>query len=128
MRSLEINKQTIYYALYIGDVPVLDADGNETGQTKAGYGKPIKFRIRVSGSKGDSENNAFGKSLDYDRTMNTTDHTFPIDEFSVLFIDTMPVIKEDGTTDTAHDYTVQKVAKDLNEWLFAVKKRVIQSA
>ena len=124
MRSLERNKITIYYALYDANIPVLDDQGNDTGQTKQGYGNPVKFKIRVSANKGEASSNAFGVSLDYDRTMNTTDKTFPIDEFSVLWIDTLPTIKEDGSTDTKSDYTVKKVAKDLNEWSYAIKKVV----
>ncbi len=122
MRSMERNKQNIYYALYQDQVPILDEDGNETGDYKTGYSNPLPFRIRVSPNKGESENNAFGKSLDYDRVMYTSDHSFPIDEFSILWVDTMPEIKEDGSTDTPHDYTVKRQAKDLNEWLFAIKK------
>jgi hypothetical protein len=122
MRSLERNKQTIYYALYDAHIPVLDEFGNDTGQTVAGYHNPVKFKIRVSPNKGESENTGFGKSLDYDRVMNTADKNFPLDEYSICWIDTMPEIAEDGSTLTAHDYTVKKVAKDLNEWQYAIKK------
>lgn len=124
MRSLERNKVDIYYALYQELSPVLDEQGNDTGQTTPRYGKPVKFKIRVSASKGDTENNAFGKSLDYDRVMNTTDRSFPIDEYSILWVDTLPLLNEDGTTNTPHDYEVKRSAKDLNEWQFAIKKKV----
>lgn len=124
MRSLKINQIKIYYALYQEKKPIFDSEGYETGDYESGYSNPITFTIRVSPNKGESENNAFGKSLDYDRVMYTSDKSFQIDEFSVLWIDTMPVINEDGSTYTTHDYTVKKVAKDLNEWLFAIKKVV----
>ena len=130
MRSLERNKITIYYALYNDKIPIKDEFGNETGQYTNGYEKPLKFKIRVSANKGESEDNAFGKSLDYDRVMNTTDHKFPADEYSILWIDRKPQLDSNGEYPvdsggnliTNHDYTVKKVAKDLNEWMYAIKK------
>jgi hypothetical protein len=122
MRSMERNKQTIHYSLYQDKIPILDDEGNESGEYKTAYSNPVEFRIRVSPNKGDSSEEVFGKSLDYDRVMNTADKRFSIDEFSILWIDTVPEIKEDGSTDTQHDFTVVRVAKDLNEWLFAIKK------
>ena len=122
MRSMERNKTTIYYALYQGKQPVLDDDGYETGEYINGYSDPIKFNIRVSPNKGNSENEVFGKNLDYDRAMSTSDKRFPIDEFSILWVDKVPVIEDDGTTNTPHDFTVVRVAKDLNEWVYAIKK------
>lgn len=124
MRSMERNKVDIWYALYQDKVPILDDEGNETGEYQTGYSNPVKFRIRVSPNKGSAGDEVFGKSLEYDRVMNTADHSFPIDEYSILWIDIIPEIKEDGTTDTPNDFTVVRVAKDLNEWLFAIKKRV----
>ena len=122
MRSMERNKQDIWYALYQSKIPILDEENNETGEYQTGYSNPVKFRIRVSPNKGDSSDEVFGKSLDYDCVMNTTDRNFPIDEYSILWINTVPNIKEDGSTDTPHDFTVVRVAKDINEWMFAIKK------
>lgn len=124
MRSMSRNKKLIYYALYQDKVPVLDNEGFETGEYETEYSNPIPFRIRVSPNKGESNEQAFGKSLDYDRVMSTSNRTSQIDEYSILWVDKMPEIKEDGSTDTPHNYTVVRVAKDLNEWLFAIKKVV----
>ena len=46
----------------------------------------------------------------------------PIDEYSVLWIDKLPQLNEDGTTDTPHDYIVQRVARGLNSISIAVRK------
>ncbi len=124
MRSMERNKINIYYALYQGKTPILDDEGNETGDSEVSYGNPVKFRIRVSPNKGESSEQAFGKSLDYDRVMYTADKKFSIDEFSILWIDKIPEIKEDGSTDTPYDFTVVRAAKDLNEFSYAIKKVV----
>lgn len=130
MRSLEINKQAIYYSLYGGKSPVLDDEGNETGEYVTTYSNPIKFKIRVSPCKGRADEEVFGTVLDYDRTMSTTDKKFPIDEHSRLWLDSIPELNTDGTLKldangqplTPHDYKVVGVSKDLNEWMFAVKK------
>ena len=122
MRSLERNKVPIYYALYGVKIPQLDAYGNDTGEFTIGYTNPLKFKIRVSANKGEASTNAFGLSIDYDRVMNTTDKNFPITETSVLWIGVVPVLKEDGSTDTKHDYIVKKCAPDINEFSFAIKK------
>jgi hypothetical protein len=130
MRSQEINKQTIYYSLYGSKSPVLDDNGDETGEYAISYSNPLKFKIRVSPCKGEATDQVFGKSLDYDRAMNTTDKAFLIDEYSCLWIDSIPQLNTDGTlklgTDdkplTPHNYKVVGVSKDLNEWMFAVKK------
>lgn len=124
MRSMERNKQSIFYALYNDKTPILDDDGNETGDYTSGYSNPVPYKIRVSPNKGENSEQAFGKLLDYDRVLSTSDHGFPIDEFSVLWIDKAPDFKEDGSTDTPHDFKVIRVSKDLNEWLFALKKVV----
>lgn len=123
MRSLERNKINLYYALYSDKIPVLDEFGNDTGQTTTGYQNPVKTRQRVSPNKGNSTEEAFGLAADYDRVIITTD-TLPLTETSVLWIDTLPVIKEDGSTDTPHDYKVTKVAPDLNVKQYAIKKVV----
>jgi hypothetical protein len=126
MRSLERNKQTIYYALYDDKIPVLDEYGNDTGQTQPGYHNPVKLRARVSPNKGEANTEAFGLTADYDRVISTTD-TLPLTETSILWVDTIPLLENDGSTKTPHDYAVKKVAPDLNNHQYAIKK-VVQGA
>lgn len=123
MRSLERNKQVVWYALYSGMAPVLDEWGNDTGQVAPSYSNPVKFKARVSPNKGSSSEEAFGIMTDYDRAIVTTDN-LPITETSILWIGIMPIIETDGSTLTAHDYKVVKVAPDLNVKQYAVKKVV----
>ena len=123
MRSLERNKIPFYYALYDAKIPVLDDLGNDTGQTTTGYGNPVKTHQRVSPNKGEANTEAFGLTADYDRVIITTD-TLPLEETSVLWIEVVPVIKEDGSTDTPHDFKVVKPAPDLNVKQYAIKKVV----
>ena len=47
---------------------------------------------------------------------------FPITVSSIFWIDTLPEIAEDGTTQTPHDYIVKHVAPSLNSVSIAVSK------
>lgn len=128
MRSLEINKIPLWYALYNGKQPILDSDGNETGEYTSGYAPPVKIRIRVSPNKGESTSQFFGALLDYDSTMITTD-TLPLNEYSILWIGADPVLESgeypvdsEGNQITGHTHAVVRVAKDINVVQYAIKK------
>jgi hypothetical protein len=47
---------------------------------------------------------------------------FPIAASSIFWIDTLPKIAEDGSTDTPHDYIVKQIATSLNSVSIAVSK------
>lgn len=123
MRSLERNKTTFWYALFSDKIAVKDEYGNDTGQTTTSYQNPVKTRQRVSPNKGEANTEAFGLTADYDRVIITTD-TLPLTETSVLWINTMPTLNEDGSTATPHDFEVRKAAPDLNVKQYAIKKVV----
>lgn len=124
MRSLERNKIVLWYALYVDKIPVLDEYGQDTGEYTSGFENPVKTKQRVSPNKGNSSEEVFGIITDYDRVISTTDN-LPIVEKSRIWIDILPVIKSDGSTDTPYQYEVTKVAKDINQHQFAIKKRTI---
>jgi len=121
MRSLERNKITLYYALYSNKIPVLDEYGQDTGECTSGYLNPVKTRQRVSPNKGEANTEAFGIMTDYDRVIITTDK-LPLTEQSIVWIETVPTIKEDGSTDTPHDYKVVKPGEDINVGQYAIKR------
>lgn len=137
MRDLKRNQNKIYYTLYQESVPVYEVDENgdiiyveidgvkvpvETGETTSGYTEVREFDVNVSASKGETENNVFGKSLDYDKVLLTHDTMCEIDEFSRLWIDTKPIIGVGGEANSEPEYTVKRVAKSLNHIMYAVKK------
>jgi hypothetical protein len=115
VRELERNKRTIYYALFDKNEPILDEDGNDTGEARPTYFAPVELKINVSPALGESATRQFGEVLDYDRTLVTCDMDLPINEESVFWID------ETDTT-KPFDYVVKQVAKSLNSTLIAVKK------
>lgn len=123
MRSLRRNKKPVYYATYNNKIPIMDENGFDTGESYAGYSKPAVFYANVSAAKGTSQEEVFGKSLDYSRTIITCDMTLPIDEFSRIWIESKPTLNEDGTADgDSADYSVVAVAKSLNSVAYALKK------
>lgn len=120
MKCMERNKLSFYYSLYEGKEPIIDEYGNNTGEYTITYGKPIKARANISSAKGEMQTRQFGENEAYDKVLVLEDSE--IDEYAVLWVDTLPEIKEDGTTDTPHDYIVTKVAKSLNSVSIAIRK------
>lgn len=121
MKGLRRNKQTFYYRLYSESVPVIDSDGFETGEKTVGYTDPVEMKANISPAAGEASVQLFGSYADYDKIISTCEMDCPIDEHSVLFVDTMPDIEE-GKLKNAHDYIVKKVAKSLNSISIAIQK------
>ena len=122
MRILRKNCVRIFYATYIGKDPVLDDDGYQTGEYDIVYANPVECKANVSSARGEAITRQFGEDESYDRVIVMDDPAVPITTSSVLWIDTVPTIKEDGTTDTPYDYIVKRVAPSLNSVSIAVSK------
>ena len=122
MRGMVRNKSKFYYASYIGDTEVKDDFGHSTGEYNLVYENPIKMFGNVSAAQGEMQNRQFGESESYDKVIVLDDRNTPIDEYSILWVDTLPHLNEDGSTDTPHDYIVRKVARSLNGASIAISK------
>lgn len=122
MRTLTRNKSRIFYANYHDKTPIRDEYGNLTGEYCLSYDKPVLIMANVSAARGESTTRQFGEDVSYDRIIVLDDPAFPIAETSILWIDTLPEITEDGTTKTPHDYIVKQVAPSLNSISIAVSK------
>ena len=121
MRCMARNKTAFYYALYEGQTEIIDEYGNATGQYSVTYGDPTKARGNVSAAQGEMQTRQFGDSESYDKVIVLDDVNTPIDEYSILWVDTPPII-DGGSTDTPHDYVVKKVARSLNSVSIAISK------
>lgn len=121
MRTLERNKVTFYYALFVRKTPHLDDYGNATSEFDVVYGDPILAKANISAARGETASRLFGESEDYDRVIILDDPRHAIDEYSILWVDTLPVLV-DGATETPHDYIVKKVARSLNSVSIAIRK------
>lgn len=124
MRQLKRNQREFWYALYLGKQEAVDEEGNYTGELEIKYSQPQKVRANISSSKGTADQEVFGISLDYTKSISTTDTSLEIDENSRVWIETEPVLKEDGLADgDSADYSVVQVAKGLYSTMYAIKTR-----
>lgn len=120
MRTMLINQRTFYYALYNGKQPIVDGEGYETGELKVSYKPPVAMRANISPNTGRTEIMEFGNLDRYDAVIVTDDMSCPIDEETVLFIDSEPTFDELGLP--LYNYTVRRVAKSINMIAIAVSK------
>ena len=126
MRCLARNKRAFFYAQHEGQDEIKDVYGNATGQYKVLYGKPVQILGNVSAAQGEIQSRQFGESETYDKVIVLDDIGVPIDEYSILWVDSQPKLTEDGSTETPHDYVVKKVAKSLNSVLIAISKVTVR--
>ena len=130
MKMLERNKSTFFYALYKDKVPRKDEYGNLTGEYDIVRDDPQEFSANISAAKGEISTMLFGESESYDKTIVLGVDAPPIDEYTVLWVDSAPqvdetgalVIDDDGNAVTPYDYIVKKVAKSLNSVSIAISK------
>ena len=125
----ERNKQVIYFANNIGDTPITDEDGYYTLENAQGYENPRKLRINVSEAKSRMDRLAsvtyidpYGIELGYNKVLATSDMNIGINDGAIFWVDRMPELKEDGSTDTPFDYECVQIKKSLNNILIAIKK------
>ena len=122
MRNLKKNTRRLWYSNYSGDVPILDENGDETGDYDSGYSTPVSFYASLSASKGNAYADVFGTNLDYSRTLSTVEN-LPIKEESLVW-SSEPVVNADGTVnEESADYTVAGIADGLNGLVVALKAR-----
>ena len=130
MKCMQRNKSSFFYALYEGKEEIEDDYGNATGEYVVKYGNPTHYSANISAAKGETSTRQFGESEDYDKIIVFDNEAPPIDEYSVLWVDTKPSLNEDGSlkkdangnTVTPYDYIVKKVAKSLNVVSIAISK------
>ena len=138
MRSLKKNQQNLWYSTYAdqiteyyrdsdGNIIYDEIDGEQIPRIKcerAGYSNPVTFYANISAGKGTSQEEVFGVSLDYTKTVSTTDMDLPISETSLIWFETEPTYNADGAVNEASaDYSVVGIAKSLNNVVYALKKR-----
>lgn len=130
MRCLLRNMRDFHFALYKGKNEIEDDYGNKTGEYEIVYSDLIKCKGNISAAQGEVQSRQFGDSESYDKVIVLDDVDIPIDEYSILWVDTTPlidmtgalVLNEDGEVITPHDYIVKKVARSLNGVSIAISK------
>lgn len=134
MRCLTRNKTIFSYSLYAGQTEIMDEYGNATGQYEVSYTPPKQMRGNVSAAQGEIQSRQFGDSETYDKVIVLDNPSTPIDEYSILWVDTVPELTEDGhlalnekgEVKTPHDYIVKKVARSLNGVSIAISKVAVR--
>lgn len=121
MRCLNRNKQTFYYYLYKDKIPVLDEDGNKTGEYILTYDRPVECRANISAGSGDAQIELFGTEITYNKVIVIDDPKCPIDVSTLICIDVKPKFYSANTT-PVHDYIVKAVARSLNSVSIAISK------
>lgn len=113
MRTRQRIARTFYYRLYTGEVEIVDDYNNPTGQYTKTYADPVAFKANISPPSGEDVIEIFGALERYDRVIQTCDMACPVNEKSVLYIDTVPTQGADGVW-SAHDYIVSRVSPSVN--------------
>lgn len=119
MRTMLRNKQSFYYAKYLGKKH-LEEEGYDTGESIKVYSEAIKMQGNISPATGSSQVEQFGNNLSYDKVIVLDNYAnCDIDENSVLCVEVEPsYIGEE----LVYDYVVTKVAKSLNSISIAISK------
>lgn len=114
MRSVQRNKQRIYYSLLIGSEEVTDEYGNVTGEFKLLYSTPQPLKINIGTPKGTIELERFGLNDDYTRVLATTDMDCPIAVDTILWVGV--------DTTEPYNFVVKKILPSLNQLLIAIQE------
>lgn len=143
MRMLKKNKQKLHYSLFIEERPeyaldefgnkiieYVDEEGNEyyreTGETERVYSLPVEFLGNISMSGGEAEAMEFGlNTADYEAVLIVNKGLLPIDESSLIWFESEPVINDNGLVDyVTADYSIIKISPSLNVDKYVLKKTI----
>lgn len=143
MRMLKKNKQKLHYSLFIEERPeyaldefgnkiieYVDEEGNEyyreTGETERVYSLPVEFLGNISMSGGEAEATEFGlNTADYEAVLIVEKGLLPIDESSLIWFESEPVINDNGLVDyVTADYSIIKISPSLNVDKYVLKKTI----
>lgn len=121
MRRLLRNKRSFWYANYKATEDTTDEFGNIIGN-RVVYTNPQKLSANISAARGNGEDDMFGVTENYSKTINPWPAGHPVDATSILWVNITPTINSDGSTDTPWDYKVVEVAESVNNTAVAIRK------
>ena len=107
---------------YITNTELYDEHGQLTGEYTVVRSNPILAHGNISPAQGEAESRQFGESKRYDKVIVLNDINTPIDEYSVFWVDTLPLLNDEGKTITPHDYVAVSKAVSLNSVSIAIRK------
>lgn len=115
MRLLRRNTSEFTYRPYTGETETMVDGTIHTGEYKAGYGTPVKYRGNISTPSGYATDNLFGKDTRYTHVLLMNNPQTAIDEYGL--------IEWRGET-----YEVNAVRKSLNVLAAALRKKTRNNA
>lgn len=118
MRTLNRNKQPLYYALYKGKTEYVDEYGNKTGEYIPQYETPVKVYMNISPARGNIALEQFGINTQYTHILVTDIMDCPISKDTVLWIGKTP----DNERTIPHNFVVKEIAKSLNSISYAISE------
>lgn len=119
MRTLDRNKRKFYYCLHQTKEKIYDDDHNFTGEYSPEYAEPVEAFGNISASSGTTDTEQFGNDISYDKTIALQGTNWPIDESTVLLIDTLPDPESEIPN---YDYLIVRKAVSLNHTVLAIKR------
>ena len=117
MRNLIRNKRSLWYALPVGNTPILDDYGNDTLEVEVAFSSPLYLRANVSANVGQEAVEVFGSQTEYSRTVSIAGGKCPLVEGCRVWFGTEP--NEEGAN---YNYTVARVADSKNGYLVALRE------
>lgn len=138
MRTLERNKQDMFYSLLVeseiiyetdddGNIIYIVVDGErvpvEKGETLPGYREVVPFLGNIALSGGETEAQEYGLSVgDYAAVLVVNKGLLPITETSRIWHTSEPKYNADGTVDKeSADYIVKKLSPSINVDKYALQ-------
>ncbi len=114
MRYLYRNSRNFAYANPQKSDPILDGNGNETGEYSNDYSEPVSVRTSIGAPSGEEVLEMFGNFSDYTRVIILYSRDFPISEGTCLWLDGADV-------SGPHNAVVTSIRKHINCVYIAVK-------
>lgn len=120
----------MWYATFSQKEPVLDENGDFTGEYAPSYSEPVPFRANLSATRGTqgftgtgASNDYFGTDIKYDRIISTSRMDLPLDEYCLIWTKT-PATKQDGSVDyDKAEYRITAVAQGVQHMKYAIRSR-----
>lgn len=117
MRDLKRNQRSIWYAVPVNTIPILDDYGNDTLEVETVYRPPALLYCNVSASVGQEAVEVFGSQTEYNRTITLTGWECPLIEGCRVWFGVDPNDSADN-----HNYSVVRVADSKNGFLVALRE------
>lgn len=143
MRTLELNKTSLWLVEKLSQEPMLDDEGFETGEFNPSYSIPRKVRLSLYPANGRIKDDLFGKDSQFDMISVSTDIVLTKDclllteetivtnsTFTYADLETRSYIQLEELTNSGvdverqYDYRVTKINKSLNGYAYGLELRV----